>query len=159
VVRLLDCYPYQTALGIIAVYTDGQSIVRLSFGPAGVNTTITETPLIREAYRQLDQYLNGARRNFTLPLNPHGTVFQQSVWRALQTIPYGQTKTYGQIAAEIGNSKACRAVGLANHQNPLPILIPCHRVIGADGSLTGYEGGLAIKQVLLELERRNMTYI
>jgi methylated-DNA-[protein]-cysteine S-methyltransferase len=153
---LLDCYPYQTALGIIAVYADGQSIVRLSFGPIGENLLITATPLIQEAYRQLTQYLNGTRRSFTLPLDPHGTIFQQSVWRALQTIPYGQTKTYGQIAADIDNPQAARAVGMANHKNPLPIFIPCHRVIGADGSLTGYGGGLSIKQVLLELERHNM---
>ena len=111
-------------------------------------------PLLQRAQAQLDEYFAGTRTCFELPLCPQGTVFQKAVWQALSAIPYGQTRTYAQIAAQIGKPKACRAVGMANHKNPLPILIPCHRVIGADGRLTGYAGGLTIKQLLLDLERR-----
>jgi methylated-DNA-[protein]-cysteine S-methyltransferase len=143
---------YQTAFGIMTICADEQNIVKLVFGTVA-HLIAVETPLIREAYRQLTQYLDGRRQSFDVSLNPQGTSFQTNVWRALQAIPYGQTKTYGQIAAEIGKPKAYRAVGLANNKNPLPIFVPCHRVIGADGSLTGYAGGLAIKQKLLELER------
>lgn len=147
-----DCYSYHTALGTITIFSDGQSIIRLAFGPAGANVA-AETPLLREAYLQIAQYLGGTRFDFDLPLNPQGTAFQHQVWRTLQAIPYGQTRTYRQIAAEVGNPQAARAVGMANNRNPLPILIPCHRVIGADGSLTGYASGLALKQALLKLER------
>ena len=85
----------------------------------------------------------------------HGTPFQQAVWAALQAIPYGQTRSYQQIAAQIGNPKACRAVGMANHRNPVGVIVPCHRVIGKNGGLTGYAGGLAVKQALLALEEAN----
>lgn len=111
-----------------------------------------ETELIRMTQRQLEEYFAGARREFTIPLHPSGTPFQERVWQALLTIPYGQTCSYGQIAARIGNPKASRAVGMANHKNPIAIVIPCHRVIGADGSMTGYGGGLDIKEYLLKLE-------
>ena len=106
------------------------------------------------AAEQLREYLRGERKMFDLPLAPEGTVFQKAVWSALQEIPYGQTRSYGEIAAQIGRPKACRAVGMANHCNPIPIFIPCHRVVGADGSLTGYAGGLECKRTLLDLERR-----
>lgn len=102
--------------------------------------------------KQLDQYFSGKRRAFDLPLSPHGTDFQRRVWKALQTIPYGQTISYAELARRVGNPRASRAVGLANGRNPLSIIVPCHRVIGADGSLTGYGGGLAIKESLLRLE-------
>ena len=94
-------------------------------------------------------------RVFTVPLNPRGTPFQLRCWQALLEIPYGETRTYGWQAAMIGSPKACRAVGMGNHRNPLPILIPCHRVAGADGKLTGYAGGLNIKEKLLHIERMN----
>jgi len=113
-----------------------------------------ETPLIRKAAAQLDEYFKGKRKTFDLPLALHGTAFQTRVWEALQNIPYGQTVSYGQIAAAAGNPKACRAAGMANNRNPVTIIIPCHRVIGSDGSLTGYAGGLELKQKLLLLERR-----
>jgi methylated-DNA-[protein]-cysteine S-methyltransferase len=99
------------------------------------------------------EYFDGRRRQFDLPLAPEGTPFQQRVWRALLDIPYGQTTSYGEIAIRLGQRSASRAVGLANGSNPLPIVIPCHRVIGASGKLTGYGGGLAIKEHLLALER------
>jgi methylated-DNA-[protein]-cysteine S-methyltransferase len=116
-----------------------------------------ETPLIRKAARQLEEYFAGRRKKFDLPLILRGTDFQVSVWKALQSIPAGETRTYGDIAALIGKPKACRAVGGANNRNPIPIIVPCHRVIGRDGSLTGYRGGLPVKQYLLELEKSRPT--
>ncbi|HET7650300.1 MAG TPA: methylated-DNA--[protein]-cysteine S-methyltransferase [Gammaproteobacteria bacterium] len=107
---------------------------------------------LREAIRQLQAYFDGRLRNFELPLAPEGTAFQLKVWRALRTIPYGKTWSYGELARHIRNPSASRAVGAANGQNPIPVIVPCHRVIGADGSLTGFGGGLAIKQKLLALE-------
>lgn len=105
------------------------------------------------ARRQLDEYFSGTRRSFDLPLAPRGTEFQHRVWERLQRIDYGATMTYGALAADLGNPQAARAVGLANGSNPIPIVVPCHRVIGADGSLTGFGGGLPIKSALLTLER------
>ncbi len=118
------------------------------------------------AVRQLREYFDGARREFDLPLAPHGTPFQQTVWRALTRIPYGRTLAYGELARRIGKPGAARAVGMANHHNPLSIIVPCHRVIGADGALTGYGGGLDRKRWLLALEhgtgvparRRSMSH-
>ena len=111
-----------------------------------------ETSLLTCAEEELLAYLSGARRDFDLPLAPAGTEFQCAVWTALRDIPYGQTQTYGQIALSIGRPKAVRAVGQANHCNPLPIFLPCHRVVGSRGALTGYAGGLALKKALLTLE-------
>ena len=113
---------------------------------------ICETPLLKEAIRQLESYFAGELTEFTLPLEPSGTDFMKKVWAALCEIPYGKTATYREVAEKVGVPKGARAVGLANNRNPIPIFIPCHRVIGADGSLTGYRGGLEIKKRLLELE-------
>ena len=110
-------------------------------------------PLHREAAKQLGEYFSGERREFDLPLHPTGTPFQLAVWQALRTIPYGETRSYGQIAAAVENPKASRAVGMANNHNPISIIIPCHRVIGSTGKLVGYGGGLAVKRALLELEK------
>jgi methylated-DNA-[protein]-cysteine S-methyltransferase len=112
-----------------------------------------ETPLIKKAAEQLAEYFAGKRKEFDLPLVLHGTDFQVSVWKALQSIPAGETRSYGDMAALIGKPKACRAVGMANNRNPIPVIVPCHRVIGRDGSLTGYGGGLPVKRYLLELEK------
>ena len=109
---------------------------------------------LAEALLQLRAYFAGTLRDFSLPLAPRGTEFQRTVWQALQDIPYGRTSTYGELARRIGKPEAARAVGAANGSNPLPVIVPCHRVIGADGSLTGYGEGLPIKQGLLELELR-----
>ncbi len=106
---------------------------------------------------QLEEYFAGRRRHFDLPLAPAGTPFQLAVWRALAAIPYGTTESYGQLAARIGRPGASRAVGLANGRNPISVVVPCHRVIGADGSLTGYGGGLERKRVLLDLEARSSS--
>jgi methylated-DNA-[protein]-cysteine S-methyltransferase len=111
-----------------------------------------EHPVLRAAEQQLAEYFAGARRVFDLPLAPEGTPFQQKVWRALLTIPFGETRSYGQIAAQIGSPSAVRAVGAANGRNPLSIIAPCHRVIGASGALTGFAGGLKTKAYLLNLE-------
>ena len=111
-------------------------------------------PLLQEAKRQLDEYFAGKRKTFDLPLAPSGTPFQRSVWNALRNIPYGQTRSYQDLAQAVGRPNACRAVGSANAKNPLPILIPCHRVVRSDGSTGGYAGGTKLKQILLELEKR-----
>lgn len=110
-------------------------------------------PLLLEAHRQLDEYFTDRRQQFELNIDLHGTPFQQTVWQALQHIPYGETRSYSELAAYIKHPKAVRAVGGANNKNPLSIVIPCHRVIGANGDLIGYGGGLDYKQKLLELER------
>ena len=126
-------------------------------GICGVNRTeealcSPEEPLLEDCARQLAEYFSGARRVFDLPLHPVGTAFRMKVWAALQQIPYGQTITYGELARRVGNERGSRAVGGANHHNPISIIIPCHRVIGTDGSLTGYGGGLDMKEALLRLE-------
>ncbi|HFE66689.1 MAG TPA: methylated-DNA--[protein]-cysteine S-methyltransferase [Chloroflexi bacterium] len=112
-----------------------------------------DNDVFRETVAQLAAYFAGDLREFDLPLAPQGTPFQLAVWQALQTIPYGRTLTYSQLAQQIDNPTAVRAVGAANGRNPIPVIIPCHRVIGADGSLTGYGGGLPIKEALLLLEQ------
>ena len=110
------------------------------------------TPLLAEARRQLLAYLAGELREFNLPLSPAGTQFQRQVWEELRKVPYGGTVSYGELARRVGRPKAARAVGQANHNNPIPIIIPCHRVVGSGGALTGYAGGLEIKEKLLRLE-------
>lgn len=109
-------------------------------------------PVLLEAERQLKEYFAGGRTSFSLVLDPNGTEFQQAVWKALSTIPYGETRTYGDIARQIGNEKAVRAVGAANGRNPISIVVPCHRVIGSSGELTGFAGGLEAKATLLSME-------
>jgi len=145
-------------IGEIGISETGGAISRVGFRGNGKKDfngfNIAETPLIKKAAAQLKEYFAGKRAEFDLPLDPAGTEFQRAVWRALQTIPFGETCSYGDIALQIGNPKACRAVGMANNRNPIAIIIPCHRVIGRDGSLTGYGGGLDIKQYLLDLEMR-----
>jgi methylated-DNA-[protein]-cysteine S-methyltransferase len=106
----------------------------------------------RQAVRELKEYAAGRRRKFAVPLDLRGTEFQQKVWKALQAIPYGQTRSYGEIARQVGNPRAARAVGMANHDNPVAVIVPCHRVIAGDGSLGGYGGGLAKKSTMLRLE-------
>jgi methylated-DNA-[protein]-cysteine S-methyltransferase len=115
--------------------------------------------VVAEAARQLSEYFSGTRMEFDLPLAPEGTEFQRAVWRHLQGIPYGETIAYGELARRVGNPKASRAVGAANGANPLPIVIPCHRVIGANGKLTGFGGGLPIKEALLSLEARRLALV
>lgn len=112
---------------------------------------------VLQAARELTEYFAGMRTVFDVPLHEQGTPFQKRVWAALRTIPYGETRSYGQIAAQIGNPKGARAVGMADNRNPIMIFTPCHRVIGADGSLVGFGGGLPMKKYLLELEKRGQS--
>jgi len=122
-----------------------------------VKTTSEPTPILMQAATQLKEYLAGRRQNFDLPLKPIGTPYQQKVWGQLVRIPYGQTRSYQEIAEALGNRKAARAVGNANHRNPLPIFIPCHRVIGKNGSLVGYAYGVNTKEKLLKIEESSLS--
>lgn len=142
------------SIGTLGLVDDGQGISRVFFVGAGGTHggPEEETPLTLWAAEELDEYFSGRRKNFTVPLSPNGTQFQCMVWQALRNIPYGQTRTYGEIAAAVGRPKAARAVGMANHDNPLLILTPCHRVVGKSGALTGFACGLEVKRRLLELE-------
>lgn len=117
-----------------------------------------ENKVLKETVKQLDEYFKGNRKIFDLPLSPNGTAFMQSVYKALLKIPYGKTVSYKDVAMAIGNDKACRAVGNANNKNPIAIIIPCHRVIGHNGKLVGYAGGLDTKKALLSLENSNNNY-
>lgn len=139
-------------IGYLTLFEEDGALCRLAFGQAMGQGEPAETKLLCGAQQQLLEYFAGKRRCFSLPLRPGGTPFQQKVWQALQEIPWGTTLTYQQLAQRIGQPTACRAVGMANHCNPLPIFIPCHRVIGKNGKLTGYAGGLSVKQFLLNLE-------
>lgn len=145
---------YQTDIGRIAVAENGSAVTNLYFqGEEIPSDAVTgETELLKEAGRQLREYFAGERKEFTLPLAPSGTPFQQKVWESLCRIPFGETRSYKDIAQSVGSPKAFRAVGMANNRNPIPVLIPCHRVIGADGKMVGYGGGIAIKEFLLHLE-------
>lgn len=143
----------KTPIGPLTLEADENAVTAIRFSAGGAQDA---SPLLDAAEAQLREYFAGARRTFDLPLAPHGTAFQQRVWTALRTIPYGETRTYGELAAAIDSPNASRAVGMANHRNPIPIIIPCHRVIGANGTLTGYAGGLEIKRRLLALEGINI---
>ncbi len=144
---------YDSDIGKIGIAEDDSFITNVFFENGNLNDfIINETPLIKEAHKQIEEYLKGERKSFDLPIFPSGTEFQQRVWNALKNIPYGKTVSYKDIAIEIGNEKACRAVGMANNRNPISIIIPCHRVIGKNGKLVGYGGGLHVKEYLLKLE-------
>ena len=150
-------YFYQTAIGKIAIEENGKAITRVYFPNDEIprDITVEETDLLKEAGKQLKAYLSGDIQKFTLPLEYEGTEFMQLVWKSLGEIPYGETRCYQDIAELINKPKAVRAVGLANNRNPLPIFIPCHRVIGKNGKLTGYAGGLEVKDYLLSLEKKH----
>ncbi len=142
-------------VGPLVLTSDGTSLTRLLFDARPEPTWSTERcAVLDRATRQLAEYFAGERTSFDLPLAPVGTPFQLTTWSALRDIPYAETINYGQLALRVGNAKASRAVGLANGRNPISIVVPCHRVIGANGSLTGYGGGLDRKRLLLDLERR-----
>lgn len=146
---------FDSPLGLMMAQEEDGALIALDFIPGTrPNDNLAETPILLEAKRQVLEYFAGKRRDFDLPLAPKGTPFQQRVWQALCAIPYGQTRSYGQIAAAVGNPKAGRAVGGANHRNPISLVQPCHRVIGSSGRLVGYGGGLDKKEALLALERR-----
>jgi len=154
----MKCYwSYEYPIGEFSVAEDDGRIVYVSLADSDRKAIPKEyerreSPVIKKAAKQLGEYFYGRRKGFDLPLEFRGTDFQKKVWAALLEIPYGETRTYGDIAKQIGNPKGSRAVGMANNRNPIAIICPCHRVIGADGSLTGYEGGLDRKEFLLKLE-------
>jgi methylated-DNA-[protein]-cysteine S-methyltransferase len=140
-----------TPIGTLWLSRDEHGLSRVDFdGPEGARSA---DPLLAEAEAQLRDYFAGERQRFELPLSPRGTDFQRRVWAAVAAIPYGQTTTYSALAAAVGRPSARRAVGAANGRNPLPVIVPCHRVLGAAGALTGYGGGLDRKRALLDLER------
>lgn len=145
---------YHSPIGIITLVSDGSSLKELRLAQPLIQDTSNNINLqvFEETCRWLDLYFSGIKPDFTPSLNPQGSLFQQKVWRELLAIPYGQTTTYGAIAKHI-NCRSAQAVGQAIHHNPIAIIIPCHRVIGADGSLTGYASGLDIKQQLLAIEK------
>lgn len=150
---------YSSPLGMLTLVSNGTAITALRFGAPPASTS--GCTLLDNAVRQLEEYFSGRRKQFSLPLAPAGTVFQRTVWDTLCRIPYGETRSYAELAAMAGHPSSCRAVGNANGKNPLPILIPCHRVIRADGSIGGYSAGaddglsgLQIKQYLLNLEQQ-----
>ena len=147
----MEEFVMHSPVGLLGLRQENGAIVGLSFGGA-VPDAAPPTALLGEAQAQLNQYFAGTRKTFDLPLHFGGTEFQHAVWEALLDIPYGETRTYGQIAAAIGRPKAVRAVGQAIGSNPIGILVPCHRVIGKDGTLTGFGGGLKIKELLLKRE-------
>ena len=142
-----------TPIGLLTLVEEDEKLTEIRFGERLEGESRQASSLLLQAESELEEYFMGRRQRFTLPLAPKGTPFQKRCWQALCDIPYGETRTYAQQAAMIGHAKACRAVGMSNHRNPIPIVIPCHRVIGAHGRLTGYAAGLTIKQTLLALER------
>ena len=149
----MNHYVYAMPQGRMTIVDSGGAVVRIGFGVLDVEgSALSPTALTNEAATQLMEYFAGKRRTFSLPLAPKGTPFQKEVWQALSSIPYGQTRSYADIAAQVGRPKAFRAVGMANNRNPIPIIIPCHRVVGSSGDMVGYAYGTKIKRYLLELE-------
>ncbi|MDR2919502.1 MAG: methylated-DNA--[protein]-cysteine S-methyltransferase [Tannerella sp.] len=147
---------YNSPIGLLRIYEENQCITAIEFAFKTSGNPETgeekETDLLKKSVQQLSEYFDGARKSFDLPLAPKGTDFQQKVWQALLTIPYGDTVSYKYIAEAIDCPKGFQAVGMANNHNPIPIIIPCHRVVGATGKLIGYAGGLDVKKQLLTIE-------
>lgn len=143
----------QTKIGLLKIIADDKAILKIRLN-ASYDEPESGNAVTKKCAEQLSEYFSGRRTIFDIPVNPEGTDFQLRVWQALCNIPYGETCCYGDIAKAIGRPKAQRAVGTANNRNPVPIIIPCHRVIGKNGDLTGYAGGVDIKKQLLELEKQ-----
>lgn len=142
-------------IGILCISSEDYCVTGINFSKEkAVTPTKNLTEITKKCERQLKEYFSGKRKKFDLKINPKGTEFQKRVWKELIKIPYGKTASYSEIAKRTGNVKAARAVGLANNRNPIAIIIPCHRVIGKNGSLTGYAGGLKKKKFLLEIESK-----
>ena len=149
-------YSYETILGPVTFVEEDGALLAISTHRS-FEGMVQETGLIKEAHLQFSEYLKGERKEFDIPFRMKGTKFQKQVWTALCEIPYGETRSYKQIAEAIGNPKAVRAVGMANNRNPLLVVVPCHRVIGSNGQLVGYAGGLDKKECLLRLENPNFS--
>lgn len=153
---MISYFSQETKIGKFTIFEEKGAIIRVVLPDLDMSTNgcqYVETPAITEAFNQLTEFLDGKRTEFNLKTEPKGTPFQKRVWAELLKIPYGKTASYQDIAVAIGNSKACRAVGLANNKNPIPIFIPCHRVIGKNGKMVGYAGGLDLKKYLLKMEQ------
>lgn len=147
---------YSSAIGLICVCYQNDIVFNIEFIKADEEIEEKKESIFADkVFFQIEEYLSGKRKSFDFPYELKGSEFQKNVWNALLEIPYGETKTYKEIAILIGNPKACRAVGMANNKNPLPIVVPCHRVIGSNGKLVGYAGGVEIKDKLLEIEKEN----
>lgn len=152
-------YDYSYSIVSLRIMASERGIVGISTVSSEFEEAMKhqETPLIQNCAVQLQEYFSGKRTHFQVPLDLHGTPFQKKVWKELIQIPYGQTRTYQEIAEKVGNKNACRAIGMANHRNPVPLLVPCHRVIGKNGTLVGYALGLSIKEALLQLESAHIS--
>lgn len=151
---MINYFCYDTEIGRIKISEKDEKIIGLVFSDYKKENEIEkETELIKKAYTQLEEYLSGKRTEFDIEIEMIGTEFQKKVWKELLNIPYGETRSYKDIAIAIGNGKACRAVGNANNKNPIAIIVPCHRVVGSNGSMTGYAGELDIKEKLLKIEK------
>ncbi|GAA0070049.1 methylated-DNA--[protein]-cysteine S-methyltransferase [Clostridium sardiniense] len=148
---------YETDIGTIGIEEKNGFISNVYFGKDDIEDSIEfkETKLLKEASIQLNKYISGELKGFNLPLSPKGTEFMNEVWNGLCEIPYGEVLTYKEMGDQIGRPKAARAIGLACNRNPIPIFIPCHRIVGSNGKLTGYLGGIDIKEKLLNIEKNN----
>ncbi len=158
---------YKTSIGRFLMIEDGEAITGLRLYTEDENEIsdeqllvdyeVSQSPLMKITAKQLEEYLKGTRKSFDVKINPKGTEFQKKVWEALRAIPYGETRTYKQIAEAVGNPKASRAVGMANNKNPIICITPCHRVIGANNKLVGFACGLEVKEQLLRMENKNFS--
>ena len=153
--QVLTYYTYPTAIGPLTLQCTENAIVRIAFGTMQLQGENRPTTLSNMAANELHEYFSGRRHTFSIPLDAQGTEFQHAVWDCLLRIPYGQTRSYADVAASIGHPRSYRAVGMACNANPLPIIVPCHRVVGSGGVLGGYAGGIERKQTLLDLEMKN----
>ena len=148
---------YEYPIGCLGIACKNNKIYLIAFkgDKRFIGTEPLETPIIKETDKQLSEYFSGKRHEFSVPLDLIGTEFQKKVWNALISIPYGEKRSYKDIAILVENPKGCRAVGMANNRNPVMIIVPCHRIVGANGDLVGYAGGLSKKQYLLNLEKKD----
>lgn len=154
---MINYFCYDTEIGKIKISEKDGKIIGLGFSEYKKEDEVKkETESIKKAYTQLEEYLSGKRTDFDIEIEMMGTEFQKKVWKELLNIPYGETRSYKDIAIAIKNEKACRAVGNANNKNPIAIIVPCHRVVGSNGSMTGYAGGIDIKEKLLKIEKCNI---
>ncbi len=143
---------YKSPIGTLYIVEENEKIIEIRYENEKEEVLEKNTKILEKAVQELEEYFKGKRKEFDIPLNPKGTEFMKKVWKELQKIPYGKTTSYGKIAEKIGNPKASRAVGMANHNNPIPIIIPCHRVIGKNNKMVGYALGIDKKEYLLNLE-------
>jgi methylated-DNA-[protein]-cysteine S-methyltransferase len=152
---MISIWYYEYPVGIIGIGTADDAVVSIFFGnkEMAAGEQLKQTPLQKTAAEEIAEYFAGRRKQFNVPIRLNGTPFQKAVWNALLTIPFGETRSYTDIARQIGNEKAVRAVGMANNRNKISIIVPCHRVIGRNGDLVGYASGLTIKKQLLDIEK------